>query len=103
MRKSGSVYIMSSVSRRTLYTGVTSNLEGRVWEHMNKQFPNSFTSRYNCILLVYYKHFENIEDAIAEEKRLKGCSRAYKDQLINTMNNEWLDLSDKISYELKLE
>ncbi|MBS1771394.1 MAG: GIY-YIG nuclease family protein [Bacteroidetes bacterium] len=98
MYKGGSVYIMASVSRRTLYVGVTSDLEGRTWEHKNKIYPNSFTSRYNCILLVYYKHFEGIEEAIEEEKRIKSWKRMDKEDLINSMNPDWDDLSDKIVY-----
>jgi len=89
---------MSSVSRRVLYIGVTANLEGRVWEHRNKKDPNSFTARFNCILLVYYKYFDDITEAIEEEKRLKGYKRAYKDALVNAMNPTWEDLSDKIEY-----
>lgn len=89
---------MASVSRRVLYIGVTSDLEGRVWEHKNKIYPKSFTSRYNCQLLVFYKHFEGIEEAIAEEKRLKGYSRSYKEALIENMNKDWSDLSDNIQY-----
>jgi len=98
MRSSGSVYIMSSVSRRVLYTGVTSDLPGRVWEHKNKVYPDSFTAKYNCVCLVYYKHFDDIVDAIAEEKRIKGYVRKYKEQLINSMNPDWADLYGSITY-----
>jgi len=89
---------MSSVSRRVLYTGVTTNLEGRVWEHQNKTDPKSFTARFNCVMLVYYKYFDDITEAIEEEKRLKGYNRAYKDALVTAMNPTWEDLSDKIEY-----
>ncbi len=98
MFKGGWVYIMSSVSRRTIYIGVTSDIEGRVWEHKNKVYPDSFTSKYNCVLLVYYNYFEGIEDAIIEEKRLKRWKRFYKDQLIEKMNPNWSDLSNNIQY-----
>ncbi len=73
---------MSSPNKGTLYVGVTSDLTGRVWQHKNKEFPNSFTSRYNCVVLVYYKYFDGIELAIAEEKRIKGYNRKYKEELI---------------------
>ena len=86
------MYIMSSPNKSTLYTGVTSDLQKRVFEHKNKIYPNSFTAKYNCIILVYYQHFERIEEAIAEEKRIKGCSRKYKEELINAMNDDWNDL-----------
>jgi putative endonuclease len=98
MRKSGSVYIMASVSKRILYVGVTSDLQSRAWKHKNKIYPDSFTAKYNCILLVYYRHFDDIVDAIAEEKRIKGGSRQDKERLINTMNAEWKDLYDCIEY-----
>jgi putative endonuclease len=95
MYKGGAVYIMSSPNRGTLYVGVTSDLPGRVYEHRNKVFPKSFSSRYNCVVIVYYKFFESIEEAIAEEKRIKGSSRAYKEQLIESMNPQWNDLGQQ--------
>jgi putative endonuclease len=98
MFKGGWVYIMASVSRRVLYVGVTSDIEGRVWEHKNKIYPDSFTARYNCVMLVYYKFFDGIEDAIAEEKRIKSWKRVKKERLINEVNYEWEDLSEKITY-----
>lgn len=98
MFKGGWVYIMSSVSKRVLYIGVTSDIEGRVWDHKNKTQPNSFTAKYNCVLLVYYKFFEGIEEAIAEEKRLKAYKRIKKERLINQNNPDWVDLSDRIEY-----
>ncbi len=94
--KGGVVYIMTTPNRRVLYTGVTADLYRRVWEHKNKTNPKSFTARYNCVMLVYYALFDRIEDAILEEKRIKGCSRQYKDLLIDTVNKEWRDLWDDI-------
>lgn len=96
MYKGGAVYIMSSPNRGTIYVGVTSDLPGRIWQHRNKEFPDSFTARYNCVVLVYYKYFDGIEEAIAEEKRLKGSSRKYKEQLIDAMNPSWQDLYDTL-------
>jgi putative endonuclease len=92
----GWVYIMCSVNHSTLYVGVTSNLPSRVYEHKHKVFRDSFTSRYNCIHLVYYKFYETIMEAIAEEKRIKGGSRKKKEALINSMNPEWKDLYEEI-------
>lgn len=89
---------MASVSRRILYVGVTSDIEGRVWEHKNKVYPDSFTARYNCVILVYYKFFDGIEEAIAEEKRIKSWKRVKKEHLINQVNYEWKDLSENIEY-----
>ncbi len=88
--------MMACPDKTTLYIGVTSNLYNRVWKHRNKYYTNSFTSKYNCVMLVYYSAFDRIEEAIAEEKRLKGCSRQYKESLINSMNQEWKDLWDSI-------
>lgn len=96
MHKCGYVYILSSPNRVTLYTGVTSKLPARIWEHKNKIYPQSFTSRYNCVVLVYYSAFDTIEAAITEEKRLKGSSRKYKEELIDAMNPTWRDLYDDI-------
>ena len=98
MYKGGAVYIMSSINKRVIYIGVTSDLRGRVWEHKDKKYPGSFTARFNCIHLVYYKRFDSIEEAIAEEKRLKGSSRKYKESLINEMNYSWQDLYDSLEY-----
>lgn len=67
----GWVYIMCSLNHSTLYVGVTSNIASRVSEHKQEIYPNSFTSKYNCIKLVYYRRFELIIEAIAEEKELK--------------------------------
>jgi putative endonuclease len=89
------VYIMTNRMRTTLYTGVTSNLVGRVREHRDQVYPNSFTSRYKCFHLVYYECFHSIEEAIAREKQIKGGSRADKLELIKRMNPAWDDLFDK--------
>jgi putative endonuclease len=86
MQKSGSVYIMASVSKRTLYVGMTSDLEGRVWEHKNKIYPKSFTARYNCISLVYYKQYQSMAEVVDAEKQLKGGSRKDKESLIDAFN-----------------
>lgn len=96
MYKGGAVYIMSSPNRGSLYVGVTSDLAGRVYQHQNKIYPNSFTSRYNCVVLVYFKYYHNIIDAIAEEKRIKGGSRKQKEDLIAGINPKWEDLYDRI-------
>jgi putative endonuclease len=96
-RKGGTTYIMSSPDKTALYTGVSSHLENRVLEHKTKVHPKSFTARYNCVLLVYFKYFESIEEAIAEEKRIKGGSRLKKVRLIESMNPNWYDLFDEMN------
>jgi putative endonuclease len=85
------VYIMSNKSR-TLYTGVTNNLERRVYEHKHKLVPG-FTSQYHITQLVYYETTSDIEAAIAREKQIKGWARAKKLALVETMNPTWEDLS----------
>ena len=96
MQRGGVVYILSSPNGTTLYVGVTSDLYKRMVEHREKVNPNSFTAKYNCITLVYYAAFDRIEEAIAEEKRIKGGSRKQKEELINNMNAEWRDLWEDV-------
>ena len=86
------VYIMANVSR-TLYTGVTNNLERRVYEHKEKTAPGFST--YNINRLVYYEDLADIRDAIAREKQIKGWLRAKKIALIESVNPKWRDLSEE--------
>jgi putative endonuclease len=81
-----------------LYTGVTSNIASRLYKHKSKVYPRGFSAKYNCVKLVYYRRFESIIEAIAEEKGIKGGSRKKKEELINSMNPEWKDLYDEIKY-----
>jgi putative endonuclease len=85
------IYIMSSLSR-TLYTGVTNNLERRVFEHKQAQ-PGSFTARYNVNHLVYFEEFSDINQAITREKEVKRMTRRRKIELIDSVNPDWCDLS----------
>jgi len=86
------VYIMTSKSR-TLYTGVTNNLEKRVNQHKRKIFKG-FSEKYNINILVYYETYSDIMDAIAREKELKGWKRNKKIALIESLNPKWKDLSE---------
>jgi putative endonuclease len=90
------IYILASKPNGTLYTGVTSNLVKRVWEHKNNKFPESFTSKYGIKDLVYYEICEDITSAILREKQLKAGNRKTKLELINYFNCEWKDLFDTI-------
>jgi len=99
MKKGGVVYILTNKLNTVLYTGVTSNLLKRLYEHKNKIYKGSFTSKYGVFKLVYYKVFTRIEDAISREKQIKAGSRLKKENLILAMNPNWYDLSDKISGE----
>jgi putative endonuclease len=77
---------------RTLYTGVTNDLQRRVYEHKHKLTPG-FTSRYNIDKLVFFESTSDIHSAIAREKQIKGWTRAKKIALIEQTNRGWLDLS----------
>ena|ERR1700761_985206 len=97
--RGGCVYIMTNKLNTVLYVGVSAGLAGRVWQHKNHTYPNSFTAKYNCEKLVYYAFFPRIEEAISEEKRLKGGSRKQKIQLIESINPQWKDLYDELLNE----
>ena len=88
--KSFYVYILSSKAG-VLYTGVTNDIMRRVYEHKNKLI-DGFTKKYNITRLAYFEVFNNIEDAIRREKQIKGWSRKKKNELINTVNQDWNDL-----------
>ena len=85
------VYIMTNRSR-TLYTGVTADLERRVFEHKRK-LVLGFTARYRITRLVYFEVTQDVEAAIAREKQIKGWLRAKKIALIESVNPKWKDLS----------
>jgi len=89
------VYIMTNKYNTVLYIGITSNLEGRVWQHKEKVIP-SFTSRYNINKLVYYETTTEPVSAITREKQLKGWSRRKKRDLISNINPKWKDLSKEL-------
>jgi putative endonuclease len=92
MHKGGYVYIMTNKHKTALYIGLTSDLRGRVYQHKEHIYKNSFTDKYNIELLVYHEHFPGVEEAIARETEIKKWSRAKKERLVKTMNAEWRDL-----------
>ncbi len=92
MDKTCAVYIMTNYSETTLYIGVTSNLEKRVWEHKNK-VVKGFTNKYNVNKLVYFELTDSIESAIKREKQLKRWHREWKLNLIKENNPDFKDLS----------
>lgn len=96
MSKKGYIYIITNYQNTTLYIGVTSNLYRRIWEHKNK-VVEGFSKKYNLKKLVYYEIADDIETAINREKYLKGKSRQYKINLIESINKEWKDLYDEIT------
>ena len=88
------VYIMTNKSNSVLYVGVTNDLERRISEHKNHAVEG-FTQKYNVEKCVYYEVFNNVKDALAAEKTLKGWRRERKFGLINSMNPEMKDLSEE--------
>src|SRR5690606_34883499 len=95
----GFMYILTNKSNTTLYVGVTSDIVYRMNQHKVKQYPKSFTARYNLDKLVYYEVFQMIGDAIGREKQLKAGSRAKKIALIESINPEWKDLFENVVRE----
>jgi putative endonuclease len=89
------VYIMTNKHNKVLYTGITSDLKKRVYEHKEKLIPG-FTKKYNVSKLVYYEIYQDPENAIVREKQIKAGSRQKKNDLINSVNGEWLDWYMKI-------
>ena len=87
------VYILTNERNTVLYTGVTSDLAARAYQHRQKLLPG-FTSGYNVFKLVYYEAGSDASGAIAREKQIKAGSRQKKIELINRMNSEWRDLYD---------
>lgn len=88
------VYILASKRNGTLYTGVTNDLIRRIFEH-KKDLNKGFTKRYQVHRLVYYEQSEDVSSAIEREKRIKKWLRAWKLELIEKHNPQWLDLCNK--------
>src|SRR4051812_24735137 len=94
--KQPAIYIMARRRNGTLYTGVTSNLVQRVWQH-REGLSGGFTKRYDCKMLVWYELAATMDAAISREKQIKAGSRAKKLALIETNNPDWRDLWDDIA------
>ena len=90
------IYIVTNYSNTAIYTGVTSNLIKRIYEHKNK-LVQGFTSKYNCNKLVYFEIIADIQEAIKREKYIKGKKRKFKIDLIHSLNPDWIDLYDMIT------
>ncbi len=90
----GYVYIITNAYNNVLYTGVTSDLKGRIMKHRQRTYCYAFSSKYNLYKLVYYEKIDRITDAISREKQLKAGPRKVKLKLIETINPEWRDLFD---------
>lgn len=93
MQKTYYVYIATNLRNTVLYTGITSNLQNRIEQHKNKAVKG-FTERYNVCKLVFYENFDNPNDAILAEKKIKGWTRKKKIDLIKSKNPEFKDLTE---------
>ena len=96
MAKNPFIYILASKRKGTLYIGVTSNLQKRIWEH-REEVTGGFTKKYTIHRLVYYEPHTSMESAILREKDLKGWNRDWKIKLIEKMNPKWEDLFPKLN------
>ena len=92
------VYILARSSHGTLYTGVTSNLVQRVYQHREGTF-DGFAKDYGIKRLVWFERHETIDGAILREKRIKRWLRPWKYELINAMNPTWRDLAEDLGFE----
>ena len=95
MNKQYYVYLMTNIKNTVLYTGITSNLKRRIYEHREK-LAEGFTKKYNINKLVYYEIHNDAYEAIKREKQIKSGSRQKKIELINNMNSNWVDLYNDI-------
>jgi len=96
MERGGHTYITTTKRNTVLYTGVTTELRTRIYQHKTKEFPNSFTARYNVDKLVYLEYFHYISETYEREKQIKSWNRSKKITLINRFNPDWRDLYDEI-------
>lgn len=94
MNKNYYLYIITNYEETVLYTGVTDDLERRIYEHKNKLLKG-FSQRYNLNKLVYYEVFDDVNEAIYREKQIKNWRRQWKMDLIKELNPEFKDLSQE--------
>jgi putative endonuclease len=94
------IYIISNKHLTTFYVGVTSDLQKRIYEHQNKLFKSSFSSKYNLDQLLYWEISQDVMASITREKQIKNWKREWKLNLIKTKNPEMIDLSQFDSYSV---
>jgi putative endonuclease len=95
--KEPAVYIMANKKSGTIYTGVTSYLAQRIYQHKENLYKG-FTANYACKKLVFYELHDTMHSAIAREKQIKAGSRRRKIELIESINPEWKDLYNEIVF-----
>ena len=100
MVKAYFVYLMTNRSRVVLYTGVTNDLARRVWEH-KKETVKGFTKQHRLTILVCHETYNDVRDAIAREKDIKGWRRSKKNTLVETLNPTWVNLSPTLYQQLR--
>ncbi len=93
------VYILTSKTDVVMYTGVTNDLLRRVLEHRTKTDPNSFTAQHHVYKLVYYESTPDVQSAIRREKQIKSWKRKRKNDLVVSMNPNWLDLYEILVHD----
>lgn len=93
--KGGYVYILSNKPHGTLYIGVTSDLQKRIWEHKNK-VVEGFSAQYDLTRLVWYEVYDDIQEAIKREKQMKKWERDWKIKRIYDVNPDWNDLYETL-------
>ncbi|MBE6531590.1 MAG: GIY-YIG nuclease family protein [Ruminococcaceae bacterium] len=89
------VYILTNKTNAVMYIGMTNDLQRRLYEHKN-ELIDGFTKKYHVHKLVYYESYKNVKDAILREKNLKDLLRIRKNELVETINPDWIDLSDEL-------
>jgi len=99
--KNGYVYIMTNSSKSTLYVGVTNDLCRRIYEHKHHLIKNSFTDKYNLEICIYFEDYQTIELAILREKEIKKWNRNKKENLINKVNPDWIELANENGFTRK--
>lgn len=85
-------YIISNFTNSVLYTGITNNLERRIYEHKTNKIKDTFSNKYKLFKLLWFQEFNNPNDAISAEKKIKGWKRIKKIKLIKSLNPEMKDL-----------
>lgn len=92
--KSYYVYLLTNWNNQVMYVGVTNDLNRRIYEHKNKMVEG-FTAKYNLSKLIYFEETNDINAAIAREKEIKRWRREKKNKLVEQLNPQWKDLSEK--------